>query len=357
MVANTLLRWGLQSTSGRKLRVAAGDATTGANAGDTTGAAGTGRKLHAAAPAPAVTDFRTPSVGSNTGAGRKLQDASVGGTTAGVSGRKLQDASVGGTTAGVSGRKLQDASVGGTTAGVSGRKLQDASVGGTTAGVSGRKLHDASVGGTTAGVSGRKLQDASVGGTTAGVSGRKLQDASVGGTTAGVSGRKLQDAENVGGEGVGRNIPNRRLHQADLGAEGSTAASSTVNGGLPIVSPSSRTAMAPTNMNTGRKLLDAAVVGGEGVGFNIPNRRLQQADLGAEGSTAASSTSNGGLPMVSPSSQTAMAPSTNMNSGRKLLDASVSDSSTVPGAGFVSGRNLLDAAVCDTSSGACTAIG
>ena len=255
MVANTLLRWGLQSTSGRKLRVAAGDATTGANAGDTTGAAGTGRKLHAAAPAPAVTDFRTPSVGSNTGAGRKLQDASVGGTTAGV------------------------------------------------------------------------------------------------------SGRKLQDAENVGGEGVGRNIPNRRLHQADLGAEGSTAASSTVNGGLPIVSPSSRTAMAPTNMNTGRKLLDAAVVGGEGVGFNIPNRRLQQADLGAEGSTAASSTSNGGLPMVSPSSQTAMAPSTNMNSGRKLLDASVSDSSTVPGAGFVSGRNVLDAAVSDTSSGACTAIG
>jgi len=391
MVADTLLRWGVQSTSGRKLRVAAGDATTGANAGDTTGAAGTGRKLHAAAPAPAVTDFRTPSVGSNTGAGRKLQDASVGGTTAGASGRKLQDASVGGTTAGVSGRKLQDASVGGTTAGVSGRKLQDASVGGesagvsgrklqdasvggesagvsgrklrdasvggTTAGVSGRKLRDASVGGTTAGVSGRKLQDASVGGTTAGVSGRKLQDASVGGTTAGVSGRKLQDAENVGGEGVGRNIPNRRLHQADLGAEGSTAASSTVNGGLPIVSPSSRTAMAPTNMNTGRKLLDAAVVGGEGVGFNIPNRRLQQADLGAEGSTAASSTSNGGLPMVSPSSQTAMAPSTNMNSGRKLLDASVSDSSTVPGAGFVSGRNVLDAAVSDTSSGACTAIG
>ena len=285
MVADTLLRWGVQSTSGRKLRVAAGDATTGANAGDTTGAAGTGRKLHAAAPAPAVTDFRTPSVGSNTGAGRKLQDASVGGTTAGASGRKLQDASVGGTTAGVSGRKLQDASVGG--------------------------------------------------------------------TTAGVSGRKLQDAENVGGEGVGRNIPNRRLHQADLGAEGSTAASSTVNGGLPIVSPSSRTAMAPTNMNTGRKLLDAAVVGGEGVGFNIPNRRLQQADLGADGSTAASSTTNGGLPMVSPSSQTAMAPSTNMNSGRKLLDASVSDSSTVPGAGFVSGRNLLDAAVCDTSSGAC----
>ncbi len=127
---------------------------------------------------------------------------------------------------------------------------------------------------------------------------------------AGVAtGRKLLDAAVTGGEGVGFNIPNR-------------------------------------------KLLDAAVVGGEGVGFNIPNRRLHQADLGAEGSTAASSTSNGGLPMVSPSSQTAMAPSTNMNSGRKLLDASVSDSSTVPGAGFVSGRKPLDVAVSDPSSGA-----
>jgi len=52
----------------------------------------------------AAMSFDTSSnAGAGVATGRKLRDASVSDSTAGVSGRKLLDESVGGTTAGVSG--------------------------------------------------------------------------------------------------------------------------------------------------------------------------------------------------------------------------------------------------------------